>query len=235
LFFFTLSKGVDDAKPFLGYVLSTKLSFHILFSSASLAKTQGSCPLRSGEALELSQGWLKALFLSYRWIRREIATSGYIEYRQGIPRFCESLLSAAKQCIPRSRRKNIVPRWGKECETLCRSFIPAPVRTDFDRVALSLLSRLEQKKQDRWEEAVNSIDFSHSSRKVWSTINKPTGRSGRSSRLCSVSSNSIASNGEERGTRDRGPRVYQAYQQSAVPWVAEHFSKWGATTARQKV
>ena len=46
-------------------------------------------------------------------------------------------------------------------------------------------------KQERWEEAVNSIDFSHSSRKAWSTINKLTGRSGRSSRLCPISPNSI--------------------------------------------
>jgi len=36
--------------------------------------------------------------------------------------FCESLLSAAKQCIQRGRRKNYVPCWDKECETLYRSF-----------------------------------------------------------------------------------------------------------------
>jgi len=41
--------------------------------------------------------------------------------------FCESLLSAAQQCIPRCRRKNYVPCWDKECETLYRSFIRAPV------------------------------------------------------------------------------------------------------------
>ena len=35
--------------------------------------------------------------------------------------------------------------------------------------------------------------FSHSSHKAWSTINKLTGMSGRSSRLCPVSANSIAS------------------------------------------
>ena len=29
----------------------------------------------------------------------------------------KSLLSAAKQCIPRDRRKNYVPCWDKECET----------------------------------------------------------------------------------------------------------------------
>jgi len=43
--------------------------------------------------------------------------------------FCESLLSAAKQCISLGRRKNYVPCWDKECETLYRSFIRAPVGT----------------------------------------------------------------------------------------------------------
>ena len=41
--------------------------------------------------------------------------------------FCESLLSAAKQCIPRDRRKNYVPCWDKECETLYCSFTRATV------------------------------------------------------------------------------------------------------------
>jgi len=50
-YFFSLSKGIDDTQSFLGYVWSTKLSFHILFSSASRAHpsqegfwwTEGSC------------------------------------------------------------------------------------------------------------------------------------------------------------------------------------------------
>ena len=72
-------------------------------------------------------------------------------------------------------------------------FIRAPVGTDSDRASLSLLSWIEQKKQEHWEEAVSSIDFSHSSRKAWSTINNLTGRSGRSSHLCPISANSITS------------------------------------------
>jgi len=67
------------------------------------------------------------------------------------------------------------------------------VGTDTDRATSSLLSRLQQKKQERWEEAVNSIDLSDSSRKAWRTINKLTGRSGRSSRVCPVSANSTDS------------------------------------------
>ena len=34
------------------------------------------------------------------------------------------------------------------------------------KAALSLLSRIEHKKQERWEEAINSIDFSQSNRKA---------------------------------------------------------------------
>ena len=89
-------------------------------------KIQGSCPQRSGEALELSQGRLEALLPSHRWIRREIATSNTPDIERAYQDFCESLLSAAKQYIPRGRRKNYVPCSDKECETLYRSFIRTP-------------------------------------------------------------------------------------------------------------
>jgi len=36
-----LSKGADDAQSFLGYVLSTKLSFRILFSSFTCTSVTG--------------------------------------------------------------------------------------------------------------------------------------------------------------------------------------------------
>ena len=76
---------------------------------------------------------------------------------------------------------------------------PRPSGAVSDRAASSLLSCL-QRKQERWEEAVHSIDFLHSSRKAWRTINKLTGRSGRSSRACPVSANSIASQLVKNGT-----------------------------------
>ena len=85
---------------------------------------------------------------------------------------CESLLLAAKQCIPLRRRNNYVPCWDKECKTLCHSFVRAPAGTVPDRAASSIVSRLDDKKQEGWEKAVNSIDFSHSSRWAWSTITK---------------------------------------------------------------
>jgi len=57
--------------------------------------------------------------------------------------YCESLLSAAKQCIPRDCRKNYALCWDKEGETLYRSFVRTPVGTDSNRAAASLLFRLE--------------------------------------------------------------------------------------------
>ena len=86
--------------------------------------------------------------------------------------FCECHLSAAKQCIPHGRRKNYVPCWDKECETVYLSFTRAPLGTESDRAASSLLSCREHRKQERWVETFNSIDFSHSSPKGWRTINK---------------------------------------------------------------
>ena len=103
--------------------------------------------------MELSQVWLEALLPSHRWIRWEIATFGHntTNIEKAYQEFCESLLSSAKQCIPHGRRKNYVPCWDKEWETLYHSFTWAPVGTDSDRAALSLLSRIEQKKQEWWK------------------------------------------------------------------------------------
>jgi len=113
-----------------------------------------------------------------------------------------------------------VPCWEKECETLYRSFLRAPVETNSGRAASSLHSQLDKKRQERLEEVVNSIDFSHSSRR--STINKVTSSSGYSFRLSSVSANSIAISAnssqlvKKRGAQDEGPRVHQAHQQIGV-------------------
>jgi len=85
--------------------------------------------------------------------------------------------------------RRIVPCWDKECETFYRSFTQDTAGTDFDRAASSRLGQ----KQERRKEAVNSINFLHSSHKTWKTINKLAGRSGRSFHQCLISANSVAS------------------------------------------
>ena len=51
---------------------------------------------------------------------------------------------------------------------------------------------IDRKGQARWEETINSIDFTHSSHKAWITINQLTERSSKAN-PCPVMANSIAS------------------------------------------
>jgi len=162
------------------------------------------------------------LLPSHRWVRWEIATSGDINHWAGIPGFLQEPTFADKQCSSCGRRKNYVPCWDKECETVYRSFTRALVGTDSDRATSSLLSQVGQKTHEHWEETVNSIDFSHSSCKAWWTINKLTSRSGRSFRQCP-----ILANREERSTQDQRSQVHQAGQQGAVQPM-ENSNTWGS-------
>ena len=63
---------------------------------------------------------------------------------------------------------------------------------NYNRDARALLIRLDRKRRDRWPEAVQSIDFLHSSRKAWSMLNNLTRRTRHSSRHCLVSADAIA-------------------------------------------
>ena len=107
--------------------------------------------------------------------------------------FCKVISTAAKKCIPRGRRSNHIPCWDAECDDLYQHFLQSPGGPDSDRAATALLTRLDGKRRNRWSETVRSIDFSHSSRLAWNTINNLTGRSRQSPRQCPVSADAIAS------------------------------------------
>ena len=99
-----------------------------------------------------------------------------------------------------------MPCWDNECETLNRSFIRDPVGTDSDKAASSLISRLGQKKQDRWEEAVNSIVFSTpAARRGEQSTNLLAGLDA-SFDSTPVSANSIASQLVKNGAHRTGDR-----------------------------
>ena len=85
-----------------------------------------------------------------------------------------------------------MPCWDAECKNLYRTFLQSPKVSDSNRATTALLLRLDKKHRDRWSEAVQPIDFSHSS-KAWSILNNLTGRLRCSPRHCTVSANAIAS------------------------------------------
>ena len=138
--------------------------------------------------------------------------------------FCGLLVKAAKKSIPRGRRNSYKPCWDVECEKLHCAFLRAPAGAESDRLASVLLSRLSRKRQERWEEAINSIDFSHSSRKAWSILNNLTGRSRHSPRHCPISANKIASQFVKSGT-------YEGKDRDSTRLVAKEVSDlWKAPT-----
>ena len=105
--------------------------------------------------------------------------------------FTNMLSVAAKASIPRGHRKNYIPCWDKECESALNAYNTAspdekPSKSDL------LMEVLGNKRRTRWEETVSSIDFTHSSRQAWSSINRLTGRSSKP-KPCLVTANSIAS------------------------------------------
>ena len=105
---------------------------------------------------------------------------------------CNTLIKAAKKAIPCGRRNTYIPCWDAKCEALYQTFLQSPAGDQSSRAATAQITWLDKKRRDRWSEAVRNIDFSHSSKKAWSTINNLTGRSRHSPRNFPVSANAIA-------------------------------------------
>ena len=138
--------------------------------------------------------------------------------------FCTTIKKAAKKTIPRGYRNNYVPCWDAECESLYKTFLQSPQGDDSSLAATALLAKLDRKRRDRWSEAVQSIEFSHSSRKTWSILNKRTGRTRHSPRHCSVSADAIASQLVRNGK-------YEAVDRKSSRLVSQEVSDlWRATT-----
>ena len=104
--------------------------------------------------------------------------------------FTNMLLSAAKASIPRGRRSNYIPCWDKDCDSALSSYNSATEEEKKDKCD-HLFNILDEKRRKRWEETVSNVDFTHSSRKAWQTVNKLTGRS-NTAKSCPVTADSIA-------------------------------------------
>ena len=102
------------------------------------------------------------------------------------------LICAAKKSIPCGFNKHYIPGWNNSCNHLLREHQQATTKEDIDTTATALLHKLDEVRRARWTEVVASVDFTHSSRKSWQTINKLTGRSTTHS-MCPVTANDIAS------------------------------------------
>ena len=105
--------------------------------------------------------------------------------------YCKMLTDAAKKHIPCKVLKNHVPSWDEECEDFLRAPNKAKTNVDTAKTATDLMTRLNTKQRERWTATVETIDFTHSSRWVWQTINKLTGQASKP-RPCPITANAIA-------------------------------------------
>ena len=101
--------------------------------------------------------------------------------------------NAAKQSVPRGYQENIKPSWDNECQELHVHHTAATSSKGSETTANILMKRLDEKRQERWIETVGYIDFTHSSRNAWHTINRLTGRTTSKPDKCPVRANAIAS------------------------------------------
>ena len=143
--------------------------------------------------MELSQGhWSHCITLTNK-LTRTLPPPDSLDMDHAYQCFCNAISTAAKKCIPRGRRNNRIPCWDAECENLYQTFLQYPERHESNRAATALFARLDSKRRNRWSEAVQNIDFSHSSRVAWSTLNNLTGKSRQCFRQCPISANAIVS------------------------------------------
>ena len=105
--------------------------------------------------------------------------------------YCNTLQDAAKKHVPRGVRKNYVPCWVEECDDFLRVHNDAKSNAERVRAATDLMTRLNTKRREWWTETVESIDFTHSSRRAWQIINKLTGQASKTT-LCPNTANAIA-------------------------------------------
>lgn len=83
-------------------------------------------------------------------------------------RFIGTVIATAKKFIPRGFRREYIPGWNEETETLYQEFI---VSGDSE-IADELLHSLDSARRDKWTSTVEELDFKTSSRQAWSLLRK---------------------------------------------------------------
>ena len=96
-----------------------------------------------------------------------------------------------KRIIPRGYCRRFISTWDEECDSHYEAIMFSTNSKETTQTTTDVIQCLNAKHKQRWEGTVQSIDFTHSSRVVWKTFNRFTGRNSQPKR-CSVTANSIA-------------------------------------------
>ena len=99
-------------------------------------------------------------------------------YRQHQPsaRKLRKVRESSNKNIPRGCRTSYVCGLNDQSkdmyEDYLRRFAEHPFNEDTVRVGDALLDEISEAQRGKWKKMIESIDFTHSSRKAWKTINK---------------------------------------------------------------
>lgn len=83
-------------------------------------------------------------------------------------RFAGVLIGSAKRYIPRGYRKEYIPCWNKNTETLYKEY----EKTGNPDLGSQILHSLHDERRERWESTTKNMDFTTSSRKGWSLLRR---------------------------------------------------------------
>ncbi len=150
--------------------------------------------------------------------------------------FCEIIVNAAKNTIPRGCRKQYIPCWSEETTDIYNQFLDANTPTESKKYATQLIENLNQERQRRWESTVNDIDFTHSSRRAWKTVHQLTAdpclKKKKETKVCAnaiaakLLENGRCSNTDKKSTRDTKRSVTDMWQShSADSNLSEPFTQ----------
>lgn len=103
-------------------------------------------------------------------------------------RFVGVIKGAARRCIPRGCRKEYIPGWTAESESLLKEF----EENGNNETATKLIQSLNDNRKQIWTDTVSSLDFTHSSRKAWSLIRKLDSSKPAGGQKLSVNINDLA-------------------------------------------
>ena len=128
--------------------------------------------------------------------------------------FCSVILSPAKVYVPRSSRKIYTPCWDQQSQVLLEQLQDEPEASQ-QIIAEKLIHHLDELRRNRWEEAVNNIDFTHSSHKAWFFFNRLTEKA-KAHHAVPISPNEIASRLVNCGKYPNPVKVYSFQVRKAI-------------------
>ena len=104
---------------------------------------------------------------------------------------CKVLFMVAKRTIPHGYCHQFIPRWDEKCDSHCKAFLFSLHSQETTQTTTDPMQCLNAKCKQQWENTVQSIDFTYSSKVAWKTFNRLTGHSSQP-KLCPVTTNTIA-------------------------------------------